>query len=494
MQRILWCSFSLLVACYITGPLVDPDLWWHITAGRWILTNGAVPTQDYWSLFGAGTPWRAYSWSNEIVYALAERWGGLQGLLALKYLLALGIVASFGVVFSRLSGDWFLGAVLAAFGAGACVSHFTLRPQSLVWILFAWLIYCADGIARDGFTRARAIPLAMIMILWANTHVTTVLGLAVLAALIYRRGEMWQGVKVVGFAFACTFVTPYFGGEWIALLSQAAHPFDMRSIAEFAPATIMQYPTAFLVLAAVLFGVLVTQGSRTVQPLRIVGLVCATVMGLAVIKFLPLASIYVVSLVAIEWRYAARMHPSLPLIDSISRLKALIAGRIPPEGFSFLMIAGSIVFVWNGLQAPLSSRVIPAAAVDFIQQQNLPGPLLNDFGRGGYLMYRFAGRDGAPGPLVSIDGRTNLIPGDLWKKHQAAQFGKETWREYLDLVKPRTILWSNESPLIAILIASQEWCRVFNNRSDREGFSVFVSREEYKIRASELASDNCAGT
>jgi hypothetical protein len=329
------------------------------------------------------------------------------------------------------------------------------------------------------------------MILWANTHVTTVLGLAVLAALIYRRGEMWQSVKVIGFAFACTFVTPYFGGEWIALLSQAAHPFDMRSIAEFAPATIMQYPTAFLVLAAVLYGVLVTQGSRAVQPLRIVGLVCATVMGLAVIKFLPLASIYVVSLVAIEWRYAARAHSSLPLIESISRLKALILGRIPPEGFSFLMIAGAIVFVWNGLQAPLSARVIPAAAVDFIQDKDLPGPLLNDFGRGGYLMYRFAGRDGSPGPLVSIDGRTNLIPGDVWKKHQAAQFGKENWREYLDLVKPRTILWSNESPLIAILIASQEWCRVFNNRSDREGFSVFISREEYELRAEQLTSDNC---
>jgi hypothetical protein len=196
-------------------------------------------------------------------------------------------------------------------------------------------------------------------------------------------------------------------------------------------------------------------------------------------------------LVAIEWRYAARAHSSLPLIESISRLKALILGRIPPEGFSFLMIAGAIVFVWNGLQAPLSARVIPAAAVDFIQDKDLPGPLLNDFGRGGYLMYRFAGRDGSPGPLVSIDGRTNLIPGDVWKKHQAAQFGKENWREYLDLVKPRTILWSNESPLIAILIASQEWCRVFNNRSDREGFSVFISREEYELRAEQLTSDNC---
>ncbi|NDC36894.1 MAG: hypothetical protein EBZ48_02450, partial [Proteobacteria bacterium] len=155
MQKILWLSFLLCIGCYITGPLIDPDLWWHIMAGRWIITHGAVPHQDYWSMFGVGSVWRAYSWSNEIAYALAERWGGLKGLLGLKFLLAAVIVFSFGAAFRKLSGDAFVGALLAAFAAGGCVSHFTLRPQSLVWALLAWLIYHGHQSTNEGFSRRR---------------------------------------------------------------------------------------------------------------------------------------------------------------------------------------------------------------------------------------------------------------------------------------------------------------------------------------------------
>src|SRR4051812_11972123 len=112
MSKILWFSFLLCIATYITGPIIDPDLWWHITAGRWILAHATVPNQDYWTMFGVGTPWRAYSWSNEIVYALADRIGGVHGLLVVKYILALSIVFTFAVSFQRLSKDWFVGALL----------------------------------------------------------------------------------------------------------------------------------------------------------------------------------------------------------------------------------------------------------------------------------------------------------------------------------------------------------------------------------------------
>jgi len=491
MQKILWLSFLLFVACYITGPLVDPDLWWHIMAGRWILSHSAVPHQDYWSMFGQGQTWRAYSWSSEVLYALAERWWGLSGLLGLKFILAAVIVFSFAVTFTRLSGDGFVGALLAAFTSGACVSHFTLRPQSLVWALMAWLIYHAHRMYVEGFSNRRAAWIALLFVIWANTHVTTVLGLAVLGAMAFVPERKAATAKILGIGFGCTLVTPYVGGEWWALLSQASHPFDMRSIAEFRPATIMHYPTAFLVIAVVMYAVLVFWGSRCVVPMRVAGLGTATLAGLAVIKFLPLSSIYAVGLVAIEWRSAAIGRPALNLVEAVYRLRTVVLNKIPAEGLSFLLLALSLMFVMNGLQSPLSTRVIPATAVDFIQQKDLGHPILNDFGRGGYLMYRFGAADGSPGPLVSIDGRTNLIPPKVWEKHQAALLGKENWQEYFDLVKPRTVLWPNESPLVATLIATREWCRVFRTRNDQEGFSVFVTQDEYLARRADLISDNC---
>lgn len=43
------------------SPIEDPDLFWHIVIGRWILDHGAVPQVEHWNYFGLGQTFRAYS-------------------------------------------------------------------------------------------------------------------------------------------------------------------------------------------------------------------------------------------------------------------------------------------------------------------------------------------------------------------------------------------------------------------------------------------------
>lgn len=76
MKTLLWIVIALAAGLYICGPVVDPDLWWHITIGRWIIAHRDVPVVDHWTLFGQGEVWRAYSWMIEILFALVDRVGG----------------------------------------------------------------------------------------------------------------------------------------------------------------------------------------------------------------------------------------------------------------------------------------------------------------------------------------------------------------------------------------------------------------------------------
>ena len=63
------------------GPVVDPDIWWHLRTGQWIVDHGQMPATDPFSAYGAGKPWVAYSWLFEIlVYALFTKLG-LMGIL-----------------------------------------------------------------------------------------------------------------------------------------------------------------------------------------------------------------------------------------------------------------------------------------------------------------------------------------------------------------------------------------------------------------------------
>ena len=62
-------------------PLVDPDIWWHLRTGQWIVEHAQVPATDPFSAYGMGKPWVAYSWLFEIlVYALFTKFG-LMGIL-----------------------------------------------------------------------------------------------------------------------------------------------------------------------------------------------------------------------------------------------------------------------------------------------------------------------------------------------------------------------------------------------------------------------------
>jgi hypothetical protein len=64
--------YSFLAVSFIRSfYLSDPDIWWHLRTGDWILTHHTVPFTDPFSSFGMGKPWVAYSWLFDLVSAAA---------------------------------------------------------------------------------------------------------------------------------------------------------------------------------------------------------------------------------------------------------------------------------------------------------------------------------------------------------------------------------------------------------------------------------------
>lgn len=494
MKILVWVLILIATGVYITGPIVDPDLWWHITVGRWILAHGQIPTVDLWNMFALGEPWRAYSWSNEVVLAFVEGRFGMHGLLVLKLILAGAIAVGFGLAFYSIARDGFIALLLGVYGTLGCFAHFTLRPQSLVWLFFAALLALADRVSTEGLTSRRAALLAGLMCLWANTHITTALGLGALALWLFvGRASVGLVVRTCGIAFLGTLVTPYVGGEWLTFLHKTGHPLQLQAITEFGPATIMQHSTAFLILISAIFALAIVRRPNVIEPAKIVLAGGFTIGALAVVKFLPFAVVVWCALVALMWR---RSREDLSILgnlgEAIERLRR-IGGAFPHEGLSFVMICSMIVSIHNLWPEPVSRVIVPVDAVDFIQKHALPHPILNDFGRGGYMMYRLSNPDGTTDHPVPIDGRTNVTPRDVWLKFNAAFQGQERWQEYLDLVKPETILWKSESPLLSILLARGEWCVVFRSGTAESGFVVMVKRTLFDARPGEFVSPQCGG-
>jgi hypothetical protein len=47
--------------------VLDPDVWWHLKVGDWIVHHMAVPHVGILSRTAAQRPWVAYSWGYEVM-------------------------------------------------------------------------------------------------------------------------------------------------------------------------------------------------------------------------------------------------------------------------------------------------------------------------------------------------------------------------------------------------------------------------------------------
>lgn len=483
MRTLEWILFSIIVGLSITGALADPDLWWHVTIGRWIVGHGALPTTELWNRFGFGHPFTPYSWSFEIIVALLEKLGGLKALLIAQMLLVAVTANLMAWCLSQAAKDYFFGMLIGAVVTSGFVAQFTLRPQSVVWLFFALLLWVCFQIRTHGVSSKRLLALSAIMMAWANMHITTVIGVVTIVVLLFDPRDRRRWILPLSLVIIATCCTPHLGYEWVIFFSKADHPLALRSIAEFGPGTVLDYPVGLLIGLLALLLTFLACAPRSVPAALLVLVGAFTLGGLAVVKFLPFALVSTGYAVCLAWynvQKTVRSEPIQNLFEGFERLRRGIA-HCSGTGLLFFLLCVIVVKVHNLLNhSPVLTESVPEDAVDFMIAHQLPKPLMNTFGDGGYVMYRLSSETGelTPEERVNIDGRTNVNDPAIMELNQRALDGRLSWRRYLDRVNPRTILWRNRSPLTTILLASGEWCRVFAIGSQESGHSVFIRTEE----------------
>ncbi len=492
MKALLWIFIAIITGLYITIPVIDPDLWWHIAIGRWILATGEVPVVEHWNLFGLGKPFRAYSWMFEVIAAKIDSSFGVDGLFYTKVLLGQLLSFTLFFVFSRISRDWFFGLLLGIIGVVCCHSHFTLRPQSITWIYFALVLFFTDRAVRRDRVFPDACYIFLLLALWANIHITTVLALGAIFFWAADKERITLTSWLIFFGAVGTLLTPYFGAEWLTFFSKTGHPLSFSSIAEFQPATLLQYTTGFVVLIVAVLGMLFYYHQSVFPTPRLVFAGILLLGGLAVVKFLPIAAIFLIAVVAASWREANELGYRFGnLTEAFTKFRELF-NRIPPEGLGFILICLIIVLgqkLYFGEK--IGKGIVPIDAVEFMEEKELAHPWLHNFGYGGYLMRHFTEESHEPRELVVIDGRTNVAPKEVMEIFMEARSGGRNWRKLLDITEPQTILWVGDSAFISLLLLTKEWCSVYEAPHTQLEHTVLIPREIYENRLADFPDAVC---
>ncbi len=75
-QSVILVLLYLIPVSQALLPIDDPDIWWHLRTGQWIIEHHTVPMTDPFSAYGMGKPWVAYGWLFDIlVYGLYTQLG-----------------------------------------------------------------------------------------------------------------------------------------------------------------------------------------------------------------------------------------------------------------------------------------------------------------------------------------------------------------------------------------------------------------------------------
>jgi hypothetical protein len=424
---------------------IDPDLWWHLKAGQQIIDTRSIPHTDDYSFTKQGSEWVAHEWLSEVIMEAIYRVTGLVGLVTIFSLI---IVIALWLVYRRCDGQPYAASTAILLAAAASFPLFGVRPQMLTLLLASIYI-----VLLEGYDRKRVWWLVPLMILWVNLHAGWALGLALISLYIVSAvldGE-WKHLKPLLIVLViCAAVVPLnpngfrmfsYPYETLTSASMAAFIQEWAS-PDFHKATYL--PLAILLLST--FAAMALSPKRA-RPGEIF-LVLITALGaLRSVRHIPIFSLFAAPVLAKHlWAIAKERGWD----------KLLTGPEARPTGIKLAInvvlllapLALGVSRIWHFASHQRSYETIrnPVAAVEFLKSHQLPGPMYNRYGWGGYLIYQLY-----PEYRVYIDGRADVYGDAFFAEAMRVYDGTGDWTSSLDRYGIKTVLISPDAPLANLL-------------------------------------------
>jgi hypothetical protein len=435
----------------------DPDTFWHLRAGAWMIDHHQVLNRDVFSYTFAGRPWASHEWLAEIIMAAAWRAGGWIGVMLL-------FAASFGLagyLLARGVARWLGGPgqavalVMAFLVIGPTV---LARPHLLMLpILVGWTL---ELLAAREQGRAPRWWIALLMAAWANLHGSFVFGFVLLGgfgleALLAPGADRLRVIRGWGLfgviALAGAFITPH-GLAGLIAPFQIMTMGTLDTIIEWKPANFAKF-TAFEggILAAML--VCLARGVRV--PL---------------VRLLLLLFIFHMALQHQRHQLVLAVAAPLILAEPVARAVGRRARtqRLTRAGAVALalVVAG---FAAARILTPFSrgdDAITPASALAHVPAELAAKPVFNAYNFGGYLIFK--------GVRPFIDGRADMYGDAFVKRYGQINAGRQPALD--QALKQYDIAWSITQPregIVAALKAKPGWKEIY-----RDKYAVVMARTD----------------
>ena len=458
LARFAAASFALCIAPYYSirtwAAVVDPDIWWHIRSGDWIIAHHTVPRYAIFSQH-LDRQWIAYSWLFDLLVSRVLHRFGLVGipslLICLQVLLSLAFLLTIWHWGRNFWWSWLIGVLgIYAFNVNPLRSEqFTL----FFFIIELWLIFETERERNDKLL-FWTVPL---FLLWANLHIQFTYGLFVLTLYVGARiipvmARKWlpgdsretspaQLLGILAAAIAASCVGPNWAYPYKVAAYYISHSLQYQLVQEMLSMNFRrpEHYVELLLLMAACYAVGHSRREDLFRPALLLVTAVVSFRSQRDMWFLAIAASFVLA-EAVGQKYAQAAEPQREGRTRLVLEYALAAALALFVSFGLARSQGANA---QGLMARIG-RTFPIGATGFVSDSHLPGPMFNSFNWGGFLIFNLREQP------VSIDSRGNAYDDELIAR-SADTFNAVNWQDDPDLSRANFVLLERSAPLASAL-------------------------------------------
>jgi hypothetical protein len=440
----------------------DPDLWWHLRTGQWIVENHSVPHADPFSFTRAGQPWISHEWLSDLLFYGLWRLGGFGALIVFASVVT---AAGFLFLYWRCPGRPSWAAAATVLGAWAAAPCWGVRPQMFTFTLTSILLW----ILERSEERPRLLGfIPPLFLLWLNLHAGFALGLALI--LLYATGLAIEGaVGTTSWTFArpITGRTVLVGAACLALVPLNPngfllyrYPFDtlrsegMRSfIVEWFSPDFHQGLYAPLLLVLLLLIATLALSQSKIKGRVLIPLVFTAFAGLDAVRHIPIFVLLAIPVICLalpsESPIGLPRHPAPDRFRPSFRVAAVV------------LLASFALLRWQILtrnQQEREAQLQPEGAFAYLQSTNQPARAFVYYDWGGYAIWRLY-----PKYRVFVDGRADLYDNGILRQFRTVIELHRGWQAVLNDAAVGTLVVPVTSAVTQALVLDREWSNPYRD-------------------------------
>ncbi len=477
LRHILTFFGGILAMSAFILPIINPDLSWHLSAGRYIIDNFAVPQTDFLSWTMYGKEWFDFEWLVQIFYYSIFKKFNFAGLFIFKFLILSGALYLFYKII-ELHKLKKLSFIILPWVAAALITNSDLRPENFTILFFTALVLIFER-ARLNIVDLKKLSfylkLFLFFVLWVNLHAGYVYGSVLV--FFYWLGELFEEAlpwiygkeKSIKFskskyylaAFAASFLSSFVNPYGYKIFSVMGNHQKYLSLLQeyinewqpFALNNIYQWP--YIILFACSFAIILHRfiKSKNITYVHIISMLFFAYSSSNYARHSPFFSIVAMT----------GLLSSISDLNfiGISRLRKWLAGF----GAAALLLSYYGLFVWSQYDGIVKLKNSSDSAISFLKKNSnelKDLKMFNYWGWGGYLGFNLY-----PEYKIFIDGR--YIFHSFLDETENCRKNFETWNKFIDKYN------------FDIVILKREPMKIVIKHKRKKGGHLMLSRPAYLL-------------